>query len=73
MPEGGGSGGGRGGRSKTGRPNRTPMLGADVPVGPSWSGASNVRYRRKQGRWCGVSLHRKGRVVRFLLTEVICV
>ena len=49
-----------GGRRKGG-PTGTPKLGVDVPTGPTGSGVSGARHRRKHRRWCGVPLHRRGR------------
>ena len=40
----------------------TPTPGVNALTVPSWSGMSDPRNRRKHGRWCGVLLHRKGRL-----------
>ena len=44
--------------------NRTgsPTSGTDAPTGPTRSGVSDAKNMRKHGRWCGVLLHRRGRV-----------
>ena len=34
---------------------------ADAPIGPTRSGVSDARNRRKHGRWYGVLTQRKGR------------
>ena len=49
-----------GGRRKAGSIG-TPMLGADAPTGPTQSGVSDARNRRKHGCWCGAPAHRRGR------------
>ena len=41
-----------GGRRKGG-PTGTSTPGADAPTGPTQSGVSDVKNRRKHGRWCG--------------------
>ena len=41
----------------------TLTLAADGLTGPTRSGVSDVRNRRKYGRWCGILLYRKGRDV----------
>ena len=46
-------------RSKAGSTG-TPTPGADAPIGPTRSGMSDARSRRKDGRWCGVLIHRRG-------------
>ena len=48
-----------GGRRKAGSIG-TPTLGADAPTGPTQSGVSDARNRRKHGRWSGV--HSTGEV-----------
>ena len=32
----------------------TPTPGADAPTGPTQSGVSDARNRRKHGRWCEI-------------------
>ena len=39
----------------------TPTPGADAPIGPTRSVVSDASNRRKHGRWCGVSIHRRVR------------
>ena len=39
----------------------TPTSGADAPTDLSQSGVIDARNRRKDERWYGVTLHRKGR------------
>ena len=41
----------------------TPTPGADAPTGPTQSGVSDARNRKKHGRWCGVLIHKSGRGV----------
>ena len=49
-----------GSRRKVGS-TRTPTPGANALIGPTRSGVSDARKRRKHGRWCGVLIHRRGR------------
>ena len=49
-----------GGQRKAGS-IQAPMPGADAPTGPTQSGVSDARNRRKHGRWCGVLINRRGR------------
>ena len=41
----------------------TPTAGAGTPTGPTQSGVSDARNRRKRkhGRWCGLLVYRRGR------------
>ena len=39
----------------------TPTPGVDFPTGPTRSGVSDERNMRRNGWWCGVPLHRRGR------------
>ena len=39
----------------------TPTPGADAPTGPTQSGVSDARKKRKYGRGCGIPLQRRGR------------
>ena len=39
----------------------TPTAGAGTPTGPTQSGVSDARNRRKHGRSCGALIHRRGR------------
>ena len=49
-----------GGRRRIGSvETKTP--GADAPTGPTQSGVSDARNRRRHGWWCGVPIHRRGR------------
>ena len=49
-----------GGQRKRG-PTGTPTPGADAPTGPTQSGVSDARNRRRYGWWCGAPIHRRGR------------
>ena len=49
-----------GGRRKEG-PTGAPTPGTDAPTGPTRSGVSDARNRRKHGRWCGVLFYRRSR------------
>ena len=49
-----------GGRRKA-ESTGTPTPGAEATIGPTQSGVSDARNRRKHGRWCGVPIHRRGR------------
>ena len=46
---------------RKGGPTGTPTPGADAPTGPTRSGVSNTRNRRKQGRRYWVPLRRRSR------------
>ena len=39
----------------------TPTPGADAPTGPTQSGVSDARNRRRHRWWCGAPIHRRGR------------
>ena len=49
-----------GGRRRVGSIG-TPTPGADAPTGPTQSGVSDARNRRRHGWWCGAPIHSRGR------------
>ena len=46
---------------RKGGPTGTPTPGAGALTGPTLSGVSDARNRRKHGRWCGIPLYMRGR------------
>ena len=53
---------------ETGGSIGTSTPGADAPTCPTRSGMSDARNKRKQGRWCGAPLHRRGLGIRLILS-----